>query len=66
MQHQKLTKIIATLGPACSSKEMIQSLIKEGVDVIRLNASHFRDDDDIKDLVQMVRKVSKKINNFYK
>ena len=34
------TKIIATLGPATSSQEMIEELIMAGVDVFRLNASH--------------------------
>ncbi|QOY85510.1 pyruvate kinase [Paludibaculum fermentans] len=34
------TKIVATLGPACSSPEMIRKLIQAGVDVFRLNASH--------------------------
>ena len=36
----KLTKIIATLGPASSSKEMIEKLIDAGADVFRLNFSH--------------------------
>lgn len=35
-----LTKIIATLGPASASEEMIIRLIKEGVDVFRINFSH--------------------------
>jgi len=34
------TKIVATLGPATSSAEMIEELILAGVDVFRLNASH--------------------------
>ena len=37
--HQK-TKIVATLGPASSSVEMLTNLIQEGVDVFRLNFSH--------------------------
>ena len=40
MPHQKKTKIIATLGPACSSKETIKNMILEGVDVFRVNFSH--------------------------
>ena len=35
-----LTKIIATLGPASSSPEMIDKLAKAGVNVFRLNFSH--------------------------
>ena len=34
------TKIIATVGPACSSKEMLLRLIEAGVDVFRFNFSH--------------------------
>ena len=52
----KKTKIIATLGPASSSKEMIKRLIKSGVDVLRVNFSHATHDeverivDDVNDL----------------
>ena len=34
------TKIVATVGPASNSKEMLRALVKEGVDVFRLNFSH--------------------------
>jgi pyruvate kinase len=34
------TKIVATLGPATESDEALDSLIKAGVDVVRLNFSH--------------------------
>ncbi len=34
------TKILATLGPATESEEVLDSLIKAGVDVVRLNFSH--------------------------
>lgn len=34
------TKIVATLGPACDTPEMIRNLIRSGVDVFRLNFSH--------------------------
>ncbi|QKF83115.1 pyruvate kinase [Halarcobacter ebronensis] len=36
----KKTKIIATLGPASNSIEMIEGLIKAGANVFRLNFSH--------------------------
>ena len=34
------TKIVATMGPACSEKGMLFSLFEAGVDVCRLNFSH--------------------------
>lgn len=39
VNHQN-TKIVATLGPASTSPEMLLNLIKAGVDVFRLNFSH--------------------------
>lgn len=34
------TKIIATIGPACSSYEVLREMFRAGVDVCRLNFSH--------------------------
>ncbi|MCK4709016.1 MAG: pyruvate kinase, partial [Gammaproteobacteria bacterium] len=34
------TKILATLGPATESSEVLDRLVKAGVDVVRLNFSH--------------------------
>jgi pyruvate kinase len=36
----KKTKIVATLGPACSDKETLLKMFQEGVNVCRLNFSH--------------------------
>ncbi|MFZ1705014.1 MAG: pyruvate kinase [Saprospiraceae bacterium] len=38
--NHKKTKIIATVGPACSTKENLLELIQAGVNVFRLNFSH--------------------------
>lgn len=38
--RQALTKILATVGPASDSPEMIEKLIRAGVDCFRLNFSH--------------------------
>ena len=36
----KKTKILATIGPACDTVEIIESLINAGADMFRLNFSH--------------------------
>jgi len=38
------TKIVATLGPATESEEMLVRLIQAGVDVVRLNMAHAKHD----------------------
>ncbi|MFB0997171.1 MAG: pyruvate kinase, partial [Flavobacteriales bacterium] len=42
------TKIIATIGPATESKENLQSIINDGVNVCRLNFSHGSHEDHLK------------------
>jgi pyruvate kinase len=34
------TKIVATLGPASASQEVLEALVRAGVDVVRINSSH--------------------------
>lgn len=51
------TKIIATVGPASSEKEMLRKLIKEGVDIFRLNFSHGTHADHEK-VIQFVRELN--------
>ena len=55
------TKIVATLGPASSKKEVLLSMIKAGVDVCRLNFSHGSQEDH-----QKVIDIIRDINNKYK
>ena len=40
MKSIRRTKIIATLGPASESREVLEKIIRAGVDVVRLNFSH--------------------------
>ena len=40
MNFIKKTKIVATIGPKSSSKEIIEKMILSGVNVFRINFSH--------------------------
>ena len=55
------TKIVATLGPASSSAEMLDKLIAAGVDVVRLNFSHGTAADHI-ERARLVREIAAKHN----
>ena len=54
MLTNKKTKIVATLGPACSSKEIIKQMIDAGVNVFRINFSH-ADYTDVKEKIEIIR-----------
>jgi pyruvate kinase len=51
------TKIVATVGPASNNKEMLRALVKEGVDVFRLNFSHGSHEDHLK-VINFVREIN--------
>jgi Pyruvate kinase len=55
------TKIIATLGPACSSKTMLSKLIVSGVDVFRINFSH-ADHKEVERIVSDIKDLRTKHN----
>ena len=57
-QTGKRTKIVATIGPASNTKEMIQKLAEAGANVLRLNFSHGTHDDHVK-VIQIVRELNK-------
>jgi pyruvate kinase len=57
----KKTKIVATLGPATASDEIIEKMILAGVNVFRINFSH-ADYKDVSDRIKMIRRVDKKLN----
>ncbi len=54
MPTNKKTKIVATLGPACSTKEVLKDMIDAGVNVFRVNFSH-ADYDDVKSKIDLIR-----------
>src|SRR6185437_4587288 len=45
MRRNRAAKIIATLGPASSSRDQIEALFRAGADVFRLNFSHGTQED---------------------
>ena len=57
MPTRKKTKIVATLGPACSSREVIKEMIDAGVNVFRVNFSH-ADYEDVKERIQIIRSLN--------
>jgi len=59
---RKKTKQLATLGPASSSKEMIEKLFLAGADVFRLNFSHGRQEQK-KELLDIIREVEDKYSH---
>ena len=61
MKKIKKTKIIATLGPATSGNDIIKKIIKEGVDVLRINFSHSSHDEALA-LIKEIRKINSELN----
>ncbi len=53
----RATKIVATLGPASSTPEILERMIRTGVDVVRLNFSHGTAQDHI-DRATLVREAA--------
>ncbi len=53
------TKIVATLGPASDSPEMIEALLRAGMNVVRINTSHGTPEGHRR-LIDIVRSVSKR------
>ena len=59
MPKGKKTKIVATLGPASSSKEVIEKMMHAGVNVFRINFSH-ADHEDVAKRINIIRSLSEK------
>ncbi|MCE2613472.1 pyruvate kinase [Flavobacteriaceae bacterium D16] len=63
MPNTKKTKIVATLGPATSSKDVIRDMIKAGVDVFRINFSH-ADYEDVRERITIIRELNEELGIF--
>ena len=57
MPTRKKTKIVATLGPASSTREVLKGMLDEGVNVFRINFSH-ADYDDVKERIDIIRSLN--------
>ncbi len=57
MPTTKKTKIVATLGPACSSKKVIKEMMEAGVNVFRINFSH-ADYEDVSERIRIIREIN--------
>ena len=63
MPQEKKTKIVATLGPASSSKEVMRDMILAGVNVFRINFSH-ADHDDVRERIAIIRSLSDEMDTY--
>jgi pyruvate kinase len=57
MRKIKKTKIVATLGPASSSREIIRAMMENGVNVFRINFSH-ADHNDVLERIEIIRELN--------
>ena len=60
MQERKKTKILATLGPATASKEVLRKMMLAGADLFRINFSH-ADYDAVRERVEMIRELNEEL-----
>ncbi len=68
MHRRRYAKIVATLGPASSSSEMIRALFEAGADVFRFNFSHGTHDEHQAryDIVRAIEDQTMKISEFHR
>jgi pyruvate kinase len=57
MLQLKKTKIVATLGPATSTKEVLKAMIEAGANVFRINFSH-ADYSGVEERIKMIRELN--------
>ncbi len=61
MRNRKKTKIVATLGPACDSKEIIEEMMGVGVNVFRVNFSH-ANYEDVEKKIKIIREINRRLD----
>ena len=55
------TKIVATIGPSTSSKELLRKIITKGVNVCRINFSHSTHE-EAKNIIDAVKEINKELH----
>lgn len=60
---QRRTKIVATLGPASNSRDVLEKMIIAGLDVARLNFSHGSPDEH-RARAELVREIAARHGRF--
>jgi pyruvate kinase len=61
LKRNRKTKIVATLGPASSTPQMVRALFEAGADVFRLNFSHGKHEDHEK-RIKIIRELEKELD----
>lgn len=59
--HLRRTKIIATMGPGLTDENVLKGILREGVDIMRINASHTTPE-KLEQWINYIRKTSASIN----
>ena len=57
------TKIIATYGPSCQDKETLKELVKNGLDVLRINMSYTSREECL-DIIEEVKKINEELGTY--
>lgn len=59
MDSRKKTKIVATLGPSTTAEKIMLAMLKEGVNLFRINFSHAKHA-DVEERIKIIRALNKK------
>ena len=51
------TKIVATMGPATQSKSVLEQMVREGLDIARINFSH-GNYDSVAEIIKTIRQIN--------
>lgn len=63
MKNIKKTKIVATLGPASDTEEMLEKMLLNGVNVFRINFSH-ANHENVERKIKMIRSLAERMEMY--